>query len=318
MNYDVFKETMMEALKEAFPECKVEQRPVTKNNGLVLDGVTIQEPESCIAPTVYLNHMYEDYQRGNSVEEIVEHLQEAFAKGPEVGVPVLTREAAEKNLYAVVVNAAANEELLRETPHRRIEDLAVVPRFRVGIEDGNASFRVTNELLQSLHMTKEEVLELAIRNSEEEGYTCRPMAAVLREMMGGMEPEMEEEFLAGGPQIFVLTNGSKVNGATALACKSVLAEAGEKVGEDFYILPSSIHEVLLVPASTSELPFLKEMVHEVNSTEVAPDEVLSDNVYRYSVKDRKFEIAREEVQKQVLEELVEKESKENKVHARHA
>ena len=309
MKYEEFKEKMMEAIVNAFSDCTVEQRPITKNNGLQLDGVILQKPGLRIAPTVYLNYMYEDFQRGASVEEITERLQKVLAKELPVGVPTLTREAAEKNLYAVVVNAAANEELLKETPHRRIEDLAVIPRFHVASEAGNASFRVTNGVLQDLKMTKEEVLDIAIGNSAKEEYTCRSMATVLREMMGAeLAPEMEEEMFASAPQLYVLTNTSKVQGATALACKKVLAEAGEKVGEDFFILPSSIHELLLVPASAGmQLSDLQAMVHEVNSTEVAPDEMLSDSVYHYSVQSKKLEIAREDIRRK-LEELVEEKS----------
>jgi len=82
--------------------------------------------------------------------------------------------------------------------------------------------------------------------------------------------------------MFVATNSKKVNGAGVILYDGLLRTFAEKIGGDFFILPSSVHEVIFVPANGDiDARHLIQMVKEVNATEVAPDEVLSDNVYMY-------------------------------------
>jgi hypothetical protein len=66
--------------------------------------------------------------------------------------------------------------------------------------------------------------------------------------------------------------------------EDALKEAAELYGGDFMILPSSIHEILLLPVrdEKEEIEELAATVREVNDTKVAPDEILSFHVYRYS------------------------------------
>lgn len=84
--------------------------------------------------------------------------------------------------------------------------------------------------------------------------------------------------------MFVLTNDTKVNGAAAILNDDTRQEIADKVG-DFYVLPSSIHETLIIPKDAGmELRDLEQMVQEVNQTQVAPQERLSDHVYEYDAK----------------------------------
>lgn len=301
MNYEIFKDEVLKKIEELTKEDNlvVIQKPVFKNNGLKLDGLVIKELDSEIAPIIYINEWYEEFLKGKTIEEIADGILllsgRAIAEDTVPTVPEFNWKSIKDKLYVSVINADANEELLKETPHRRIDDLAVIAKIRVEqplIE--NASIRVTNTILPLLTKTKDEVLNQAISNTEKLDFKCRTM----REMICGMldeEPELADEIFSmeGESPMFVVTLPNGIDGASVLACKDALTRMVDKVGEDVYILPSSIQEVILISKSVGvELEDLQEMVREVNRNEVAAGEVLSDNVYQFDRKTKKLSIAK--------------------------
>ncbi|MBP3805936.1 MAG: hypothetical protein J6I76_18965 [Oribacterium sp.] len=291
MEYEVFVKQFLDELQQNMAAQGVElhRQEVTKNNGVVKDGVAVRYADSPVAPTVYLDDLYEMHKDGYSVSNLVDttavNLEKHKNMAPEM--PVLTTESAMENLYCVVVNTADNEEMLKNVPHEKLEDLSVVARFKVG-NDG--SFLVTNDICKTLRMTAEEVMEAAHANTERHKFTCQSMNEVLREIIlgEGMHESYVDEILhTQGEQcpMWVLSNESKIDGAVAMASQDTLKEAHEKLGEDYYILPSSRHEVILVPQSmVSNVEDLKSMVHEVNITEVSETDRLSDSVYHFNGK----------------------------------
>ena len=85
-------------------------------------------------------------------------------------------------------------------------------------------------------------------------------------------------------RMYVLSNQEKLYGAACMLYPEVLSAFGEICGRDFYVLPSSIHEVLLVFAEEGKEKELKEIVTDMNRNHVAPEEVLSDSIYHYNTK----------------------------------
>jgi len=270
-------------------DIKLQRNNITKNNGVVKDSITVKLPDTAIAPVLYLDNLYELHKDGYSISELVDKtvhdLDRHIKNAPEI--PVLTAESAMENLYCTVVNTASNEEMLKNVPHEKLEDLSVVARFKVG-NDG--SFLVTNDICKTLRMTPEEVMEAAHANTERQKFTCQSMNEVLREIIlgEGMPESYADEIIhTQGEQcpMWVLSNESRIDGAVAMASQDTLKEAHEKLGEDYYILPSSRHEVILVPQSmVSNVEDLKSMVHEVNITEVSETDRLSDSVYHFNGK----------------------------------
>lgn len=289
MEYEAFVKQFLDELQQNMAAQGVElhRQEVTKNNGVIKDGVAVRYPDSPVAPTVYLDDLYEMYKDGYSVSNLVDttaaNLERHKNMAPEM--PVLTAETARENLYCAVVNTADNEEMLKNVPHEKLEDLSVVARFRVG-EDG--SFLVTNDICKTLQMTSEEVMEAAHANTDRQEYKCQSMGEVMRDLMlkDGMPEEYADELIQmQGEQcpMWVLSNESRVDGAVAIASQETLKAAHEKLGEDFYVLPSSRHEILLVPQSmVTDVEDLKQMVKEVNATEVSKIDKLSDSVYHFN------------------------------------
>ena len=181
-----------------------------------------------------------------------------------------------------MINKEKNAELLSEVPHQTIaDDLAVVARFRTG---ENASFLVKSDLCGTLRMTPEEILDIARANSRSHGFSFRPMNDVLTDMMSGfgVSSDYTDELKIDpdGPQLYVLTNREKVEGAVLGTDRNIMSAIHEALGKDFYVLPSSRHELLIIPESPDVDPRdLEAMVQEVNRIEVSAEDFLSDHIY---------------------------------------
>ena len=176
-----------------------------------------------------------------------------------------------------VVNKSMNTEMLRNTPHRDVGgDLAVIGRYQV-VEDGSAV--ISKELAARLGMTETEVIEAGVCNMETEGYRVQSMISIMADMMGLSEGEAEQMF-GQEAGMYVVTNESKVYGATGVFVdKNLRKEVAEIIGEDYYILPSSIHECICVSVDTMSPEVARDMIQEVNAGELLPEEVLSDHPY---------------------------------------
>lgn len=285
MDYEEFVKQLIEELELNMEEdVEIQRRKVTKNNGVEKDGITIKYPNSSVAPTVYAEDFYEKLDRF-TVEEIARDLADNLERNrssmPEV--PELTKEQAMKNLYCTVVNTAENKEMLKNVPHEILEDLSIVPRFKVG---DSGSFLVTSDICQTLKMSSSEVMEAAHANVDHD-YVCQSMNEVLHDLMihdGMSEDYVDELIQMQGDQcpMWILSNESRVDGAAVLTSPEALRSAHDRLGEDYYVLPSSRHEVILVPQSVvSDVEDLKSMVREVNATEVSKTDKLSDSVYKF-------------------------------------
>ena len=295
------------------------QRIETQKVNEMKDSLSIRYPDSPVAPTIHLQDEYELVLDGYMVEELAERTAEQLKRirshAPEV--PELTPESAKKSLYCVVINAETNEELLKHIPHEKLEDLAVIPRFKVG-EDG--SFIVKNEMCQHLQMTSEEVLEQAHKNTDRQNFHCTKIEDVIKEIMitQGLPKEYVDEIIETQGMdcpMYVLTNESKVEGAVAIASQPAMEKAFEKVKEDhpemeqMYVLGSSRHELLLIPDSiVGDIEELKAMHKEVQDTELSVSDKLTEHVYKYDALSKKLFTAdtpklteRESVVKKVVE-----------------
>lgn len=290
----VVKEAVEEALGAAY---EVRINEVLKNNSQHLTGLTIGVKGSNIAPTVYLDSAFDRYQDGDaSVETVVAEVLDVYQTHREpmpFDVSFVTDYRACKDQICIkLVNADLNEELLADAPHKIVcEDLAVV--FYVLLSNdrfGSATITIRNGMFESWHVTVDELFETALMNTQRllRGSVTNLASVMLDLMSDRLDEEDAREFydmcVTGADQIplFVCTNETKMQGAAVLLYPGLLKDFAERTGSDFYILPSSIHETLLVPVNDqTEVENLRDMVRSVNETEVAPADRLSDNVYIY-------------------------------------
>lgn len=275
---------------------------VIKNNSLELDSLVVLEKGKNYAPNLYLEPYYESYLEGTPLEELADRLCDVYRQNT---LPVISKDFNysydEMKPYIIyrLINYEKNKSLLCQVPHLRQLDLAITFHCLVrDDEEGIGTIRITNEHMKLWNATITELASLAQKNTRRLfPESLRSMEEVMRGIFMEESKDNRSETIldkqteqllfnkAASTQttMFILTNQKGINGASCMLYKDVLRQFADRVCSDFYILPSSIHEIILVPAGTNmNKETLSQMVQEVNSTQVAAEEVLSDRVYYFS------------------------------------
>lgn len=289
MTYQEFKANIFYTISTRLgSDYRVSLQDIIKNNDTHLDGLTILSAGSNISPTIYLNYYYDKYLAGKSLSTIYDDILLSYHQNvpkENIDISFFTDFAKVKNhIIFKLVNYERNKELLSKVPHVRYLDLAVVFNcFINSTEDGYATILIHHQHLSYWNISTEELYALAMKNTPHLlHYQLQNMTDVIIDLFCNEHIELSKELLPVFP-MYVLSNTTKLNGSGCILYEDLLSEIAQHLGSDFYILPSSIHEVLLIPvASASSYEDLSSMVHEINATQLAREEVLSDRVYFYS------------------------------------
>ena len=308
LNFEEFKVYVENHLKEHLPDdwanVEINQVQVKKNNGLVLDGLTVKSEDSNIAPNIYLNGFFMEYQKGGELSRIMDEIADiAIAnQGPkefaDIGRDFQTYDFIKDKVIMVAVNAKENEEMLKDVPYAIGADLAIIYKVMLGENDsGYGTITIHNDHMKFWGATQEQLHELALQNTPE---LLPARVQDMRDVMVGMfgmdgAPEEASEVFPDevyGDSMFVVTNAAKINGATVMFYpNNVLGRLADKLEDDLYIIPSSIHETIAVRATGADPEALAEMVKEVNDSQVAKEERLSYHVYHFDGKSGVLSIA---------------------------
>jgi len=255
-----------------------------KNNGVERVGLTITDKQINVSPTIYLEEYYKQFQNGFEVEEIVQNLLDVYHEVKFEHTwdvhTVKDFEAMRSKIVYKLIHAKKNETLLQNMPYIAYLDFAIVFYILFEVDDsGTATIPITHELIQLWDVSVDEIQQCAFRNAPALlPASFKPMQLVIEELMGTNynEKDFSEDLM------FVLTNSLRSFGAACILYDGMLDKISEEIGENFYILPSSIHEMIIVPESNSpSRTHLNEMITEVNQTQVDEEEFLSECVYYY-------------------------------------
>lgn len=299
MDFEIFVNEMADEMREVYPDAEITVHNVPKN-GEVLTGIIIMvndnESSQAIAPTIYLNDYYEDYLDGRDLSEIVETVadvaKDALENMPQYNLPNLSDwESVKDSILAQIVGNENNEQFLDSrvsTRDESLEDLSYV--YRINLDEG--SIPITNGMLLKWNIDKNTLHETALANSfEKEMPVICDIREIMAELMGvdvadidvlmgdGEEPKVEQ---------IVVTNESKMFGAVNIFNEEVQDDLADRIGGDFYILPSSVHEVIVIPADPERLGEFKDTVREVNEEQVDPKDRLSDHVFAFDAENRQL------------------------------
>ena len=266
---------------------------VMKNNGTELDGITIMEKDKNIAPTIYINSFYDRYREGVSLKAVVSEIIRIYNQNKNsinINADYFENyENVRKTIVYKLVNYQKNKKLLEDVPYKRVLDLAVVFYCLIEQRKGvSATALIHNEHLRIWNVTEDEIYNDALKNTPVLlAGSIVPMSKILSEIAGTAPVDNDEKVCeyTGEDILYVLTNSSRVNGAACILYDNLLKKFANDVHSDLYILPSSVHEVIIVPKKNAfDKSELADMVREVNEQGVSQDEILSDNVYEYNRK----------------------------------
>lgn len=295
MNYDEFIEYIKERMEEALEDDDVREVrivPAIKNNQIVVDALQAFFEDGGQSPLIYLDSYFEDYRIGVPVDELVHNmvmlyrdsLENAQIIGPE---DIRQFERIRDKITLRLVNAGQNGVLLSGCPHRNFaEELEVTYRIVAGRAGGGIStILVTNDLLDVWHVDEEQLYTLACENSLR---LFPPVIESVRQMLersfgAGITKSFKDSPDAPENKLYLLSNDCRINGAAALCYSDELPAFARAMDTDFFVIPSSIHEVILVPDGTGFSPHqLKSILVGANHKVIQKEDILSNGIYFYS------------------------------------
>lgn len=290
INFNEFKEEVVKNIKNYLPndylnhEVKITNN--VKGNDTVFCGLSlVRENELSVSPTIYLEGRYAKYIEGEPLDDVIKKIAHDYVSAnKEKGyfehiINELISTYHEESVFPCLVSMENNEEFLKDVPHKNFCNMAIYYRLRVS---DDATTCITNSLLKKWGVSEQTIYEDAMENLKDSAAG----GDLLSIMLGSASMENVSNISIG--EMYVLSNMFKTYGAASI----LLLESGDiTVDTDCYILPSSVHECILVPTTVLSPDKLQAMVKEININEVAREEQLSDSVYFFNVKERKISVA---------------------------
>ncbi len=284
MNKDLFFEKIRENVNEYYKGIAiVSAHDVKKNNGTIKHGLCVTHLESNCGPTIYMDEMYEEYENGKSIEDIIDDIINIFEEHSVRNKIDLSFFKDFNKVYGKIcyrlISTERNKELLTDVPYRIKADLAVVYFVSLEFMGIEGSILIRNEHMDMWGAEEEDLFEAALYNMP--GMypaSFEPMENIIKSMLQCDE----EEGNVFGKGLYVASNSKKIYGASVILYPDFLREVYDYIGGGFFILPSSIHEVIIMKDThESEVAALTDIVRSVNSTCVSSEDFLSDSVYYY-------------------------------------
>ena len=313
MNFEEFINTIKDTIKDYLPENYrdaevniLESRKLNTN----YTGLTVTREGDPLAPTINLNNLFDSYSKHpeHSIAEVMQEVASVIQHTPEtfdIG-RIMDYDRVKNNLFMRLSAAEKNKELLEHAPHIRKEDLAITFHIMLDQSDkGTATTMINDNMMEAYGIDLNQLYQDALLNSpvicpaqiENMGEALSRMmvedmksAGAPPEVIQEMEKDLEES--NKNNPMTIITNDRLVDGASAIFYPGVMDLVGERMKGDYFILPSSVHETLVVPDDGRvSLQELTDMVKEVNMTQVNPEDQLTDQVYHYDTAEHVFEKA---------------------------
>lgn len=296
MNYREFKSEVEKDVKELLIKqgisCSVKIYEIQKNNGIKFDALCICKKRENLGINFYLNSYYEDYRKGVSIIDIVKEIIDNYKNSKLLELKnigsLLEFDYIKDRIFLCLINYGKNKDMLKNCPYKRFLDLAITIRCNFCIDqNGIASSLIHDSLLESWNVDLDELYEIAFHNTIQKfPYKITPIMQAISEITHNVTNDdinNELSCIAKDVQdMYILTNDIGINGATCLLYDGVIKNFAEEKNSNVFILPSSIHEVLLLPESIGvESSVLCDMVISINRDVVSLTEVLSNSVYYY-------------------------------------
>ena len=304
MDIKEFQKKLIETINEKTENAVIEAKEVIGNNGVKRHGLVMKGTTQYTNPVIYIDKEYERYSDEEEIDDIYDISQRIIqiyelSKNEDIGQEEMVKNIndwnwAKNKVMFTIVNTDKNKEVLKAVPSTPFLDLRYTYYIQLqncNFENGNV--RIKNEYLDRWDITLEELHKQAVKNlmkfTEEE---MEPMVDVVLKILFEGNNEFKEEgtkFIrevnseSEYSEMHVLSTTSHIYGAVYMFYSSKIKALADKLDSDLYILPSSIHELILIPVlENEEVETLREMVNQVNEESVENIDYLSDNVYRFN------------------------------------
>lgn len=292
LSYGGFKNVVLSQMKKRLENTygikEISEDKKVKNNDTLLESILVKFEDGRGAPMFYVHDLYKMYSEGAGLEEIIDGLCELYTRCSTVRFPLeeRTRELladfkkAKPLIRFKLINGVRNKRRMEGKPCSRVGEFLISYQLQIDDERGGIyALQITEEMLREWGIDADSLYDVAISNMDlSQNYWLSPIEEVLGIGSGAAAGGAELE------QMFVLSNKAKINGAGVIFSKEVRQNVGKRLGGDYYLLPSSVHEWIVIPKNrTRKAEELEELVQSVNSNLTRKEEFLSDYVYEYDV-----------------------------------
>lgn len=307
MRYEQFCKLIERMIGEFLPEelrkCETSLYYADKANNVKRVGITFQQYGENTSPTIYLEEFYKHFMNGDSFEDICIEIAETYKNCVEKGVDTsflqgFKLENMKDKITMRMVNYKDNRMFLREVPHKLVDDLAIYYVITMHTDrESIATMLVRNEHLNALGISCDELHEIAYKNTRE---IYPPELKAMRDKLKELKEDISLPVKRNpSDDFFVLTNEIAQYGAVNILYPDIAEKAKELIGGDYYIIPSSVHECLLLPKDCGFSPkYIGDMIRDINMTQVDREEWLSDHAYDMDFDKKELRTVRESLPRQ--------------------
>ena len=289
MNKEQFTTELVNHLKVALGnDYFVRIEHATKNNGVKLLGVTVGKQNQTACPIIYMESFYSQFLNGRNLESIADEVISIYEKNDIMADFDLTDALSNSKdkIFFRLVNTEANQFLISNVPHKTWNDLSVIYYVDFGTDGDNChqTLVITDMMCDFLGFSVEDLDKLARANAERVLQASISGMSSILAVFGYGDKQPSNEELADNETLYVLTNTKKFLGASTVLYSNLISDFAKKMNfENIFIIPSSIHEVLLLPdRGNMSIQDLNKMVCDINNSLLDPEEVLSSNCYIYT------------------------------------
>lgn len=297
MNQKEFNYYVEQHIRDFLPEEERDNsfvcvHPIRKTNDIVRQGCLIRRGNEKISPVIYLDDAWEAYKEGKEIDDVLKDLVEIYQEHQQM--PNLDEsmdyESIKDKIVSFVVGKETNQNNLKHRVYSDVGNgLAEVYDIRkdLGAPDEIGSIAITHGLMRKYGYDMREIIEAAKENTPR--YFPAKLETLLQTLLGGERDEFQNPE-PNTDDVFMLSNSEGFQGAEVLFYPGMQKRIAEHFGKNYYVLPSSLHELLILPERDELIPAkLEEMVKSVNRTSVESKDFLSDKVLYY---DREKELLR--------------------------
>lgn len=287
MNYTQFKNEVSKEIQSRLGNSyTITIQPVNKNNGVCYDGMIIRNNNFNISPTFYLNPYYHRYLDGVKMEDIYDDILKSYSRHmPTQNYNIeefIDFNKAKSQIIYKLVNYEKNINILDSVPHIKYHDMVILFQYALAdFDDNSATILINNEHVSLWKTDTDELYKLAMANTPKiRGINFMHMNDIVNQILD-FNPFAYETYNC---PMYVLSNKISSFGASVLLYSGLLKEIADKLHSNLIILPSSVHEIILIAVKDCDdysdiLSHYANMVKDVNESHVADDCILSDNAY---------------------------------------
>ena len=287
MTYPDFKESILSGMTDRYAgQASVSLTNVKKNNGVELDGLVFHEEDIDLSPTIYLDGYYDMLLNGHSYDEVFDSIVDSYEshKNTSFGAGDCFKDFnwVKKHLVMRLIHRKKNAELLSEVPYVPFLDLALVFAVRMEVKSGLfGSALIYHRHAQFWETDAMSLFAAAKRSAPDQ---LPPVTVKIDDIIREAIPNCADKLPMGELPMYVLSNSEHSYGASVMCYHHVIRDLSDDLDSDLIIIPSSVHELIVVPTNLGfgvESDEMNRTVCEVNDEALSPADVLSDHVYTY-------------------------------------